>query len=153
MCIRDRSSAVPETPVALPARAPAAPARCRHGTRRPPPRSTPPTAPAAADSRSCLHTSFGFPLPTLDESGVQVEGGDLLLRAAPPQLLHHVFVHLRQAAQGRALSRDVTHPPAREFPLRLLDLRFVMKLVEKLPRGHRTGHLMPQHFSQARVFP
>ena len=38
-------------------------------------------------------------LPTLDDRCIQTDGGDLLVRATPSDLLHHFLVDLRHGSQ------------------------------------------------------
>ena len=92
-----------------------------------------------------------MPLPALDDRRIQIDGRDLLVGTAPPDLLYHLLVDLRQTSQWGALLSDITHLTAGSSLLRLLALRLVVKLVQKLACGFRARHFMPQHLRQAGV--
>ena len=94
-----------------------------------------------------------FPLPALDDRRVHIDGGDPLIRTAASDLLHQILIHLRQTPQWRTLVGDITHLSGGQLALRLPQLLLVVKLIEKLPRGFRRRHLMPQHLAQSLVFP
>ena len=92
-----------------------------------------------------------LPFPALDDGRIQIDGGDLLVRTAPPDLLYHFLVDLRQTSQWGTFLSDITHLTDGNSLLRLLELLLVVKLVEKLACRFRARHLVTQHLRHAGV--
>lgn len=80
-------------------------------------------------SAAALIGRLGLSLVALDDRRVQIDGRDLLVWTPPPHLLQHLLIDLRQSSQWRALLGDITHLPHRQFLLRILQFRLVVKLI------------------------
>jgi hypothetical protein len=96
---------------------------------------------------------LGFPFETFNQGGVQVHGGNLLLRKASPDGLDPILIDLRQSTQRLALAGDITHLPHRQISLGLRDALLLVKCVQELARRLRARQLVPQHLGQALVLP
>ena len=93
-----------------------------------------------------------LPLVAGDNRGVLIDCGHPLVGTALPAALHQIAIHPPQPFQGPCLFGNIGDF-ARQAPLLcFLDLRLLVKRIQKLQRRSRRGQRVAQHLRQTGIF-